>query len=49
MPIVLLLVILSEAKNLTRRVILNEVKDLLSSFAMLRTGFVAPPERSSSE
>jgi hypothetical protein len=34
-------VILSEAKNLTRSVILNEVKDLMGSFALLRTGFVA--------
>ena len=37
MPIVLLLVILSEAKNLTRSVILNGMKDLISSFATLRT------------
>jgi hypothetical protein len=42
-------VILSEAKNLTQGVILNpsialrvnSVKDLMSSFALLRTGFVA--------
>jgi hypothetical protein len=34
-------IILSEAKNLTWNVILNEVKDLMSSFALLRTGFVA--------
>jgi len=34
-------VILSAAKNLTRSVILNEVKDLMGSFALLRTGFVA--------
>jgi hypothetical protein len=37
---------LIRGKNLTGSVILNEVKDLTSSFAMLRTGFVA---RSSSE
>jgi len=31
--------ILNEVKNLTRRVILNAVKDIESSFALLRTGF----------
>ena len=30
---------LNSAKNLTRSVILNEVKDLMSSFALLRTCF----------
>jgi hypothetical protein len=33
-------VILGAAKNLTQGVILNVVKDLMSSFALLRTGFV---------
>jgi len=30
---------LNSVKNLTRSVILNEVKDLMSSFALLRTCF----------
>jgi hypothetical protein len=42
-PVVVILsslpVILKEVKNLTQSVILNEVKDLGSSFALLRTGF----------
>jgi hypothetical protein len=42
-------VTLSEMKGLDFGLRVNSVKDLMSSFALLRTGFVAPPERDSSE